>query len=448
MSADRRAAPAFWAVFSICLLTWDGRSRLARAETGGPHDGEAAIVAAIESISPSVVRIEAIRGGGLSNGCGTIIDGGGLVLTCRHVVAEARQIDVILGDGRRARAGLLSADARSDLAVIRMSVSGLKAADWGDADGLSRGRLVIAMGSPAGLVASSQPSAAVGYVMAIGRPDALAFGAEGGERRGVLLQTSALIRRGDSGGPLVDLGGRLVGVVSAVASEGEGGLAAALAIPMGGATRRLVDRLSRGEEIERSDIGVRIGPSRPDGRPVSGPGEANGLIVAGVDPGGPAEQAGLRVGDVILRVDGRTVGSADELEEQVGEARPGSRLAVVVRRDGGELPPLSIVTRRESPSRRPRAVLTEGREWRGARLSPLPESLRRQMAAPGGSLMVVRVAGDSPASRAGLEPGNVIVRVGGRTLDAPETGGALLDEATGEVLVGLASGGTKLVGAR
>jgi serine protease Do len=230
-----------------------------------------------------------------------------------------------------------------------------------------------------------------------------------------------------------------------MASDGTAGLAPALAIPLGGSNRRLVDRLARGEEIERGDIGLRTGPSHLDARPLPGTGDAPGLIVVAVEPGGPAEQAGLRLGDVILRVDGRALGSADELEERVSEAQPGSRLSVVARRDGSELSPLSIVVRRESPSARSRAVVGDGREWRGARLSPLPESLRRQMAVPAGSLMVVRVASDSAASRAGLEPGSVIVRVGGRTLDSPESVGPSIDDAKADVVLGLASGATKLV---
>ncbi len=435
--------------FVLVCITISVRPRSAGAEGGASaRGGDAAVVAAIEAISPSVVRIEAIRGGGVSNGCGTIIDGAGLALTCQHVVAGARQIDIILSDGRRARAELVGGDARSDLAVIRVAVSGLKPAAWGDADGLLRGRMVIALGSPAGVVASSQPSAAVGFVAAIGRPEPSAFGADGSEQRGVLVQTSALVRRGDSGGPLIDLEARLVGVVSAVASDSERGLAPAMATPMTAAMRRIVERLGRGEKIERGDIGIRIGPARAAGpRPPSQIDEA-GAIVVWVDPGGPADQAGLHVGDVIVRVDGHSVGSADGLEEQVSEAEAGSRLAVVVRRDGGELPPLSVVTRRESLSSRPRTTLGEGREWRGARLSPMPDSLRRQMAAPAGSLMVVRVASDSAAARAGLEPGSVIVRVAGRTLDTIESGGPLLDDASGDVMLGLASGGTKLVRAK
>lgn len=406
---------------------------------------DASVVSAVDAASPSVVRIEAIRGGGVSNGCGTIIDGGGLALTCRHVVAGARQIDVILSDGRRARAELVGSDARTDLAVIRLAITGLKAAAMGDAESLARGRMVIAMGSPAGVVASSQPSAAVGFVTAVGRPDPAAFGSDVTERRGALIQTSALVRRGDSGGPLIDLESRLVGVVSAVASEAERGLAPALATPLTSGTRRIVERLSKGESIDRGDIGVRIGPSLPDSRRLPGPMEAAGLIVVEVDVGGPADEAGLRVGDVIRQVDGRVVSQAEALEEQVAETPPGTRLSIVVRRDGAELPAMSVVARRESPASRQRTTLSEGREWRGARLSPLPESLRRQMAVPAGSLMVVRVASDSAAARAGLEPGSVIVRVGGRTLDAMESGGPLLDESRGDVMLGLASGGTKLV---
>lgn len=409
------------------------------------RDCDAAVVAAIESISPAVVRIEAIRAGGVSNGCGTIIAGEGLALTCRHVVAGARQIDVVLSDGRRARAELVGADARTDLAVIRLAVTGLKPAVLGDADGLARGRMVVALGSPAGVVASSQPSAAVGFVTAIGRADPAAFGDKAPEQRGALLQTSALVRRGDSGGPLIDLESRVVGVVSAVASDADRGLAPAMATPLTSGTRRIIDRLAKGEVIERGDIGVRIGPARPDTRGVPGPVAAIGLIVVGVDVGGPAEQAGMRVGDVITQVDGRATTSAEALEEQVAEAAPGTRLSIVVRRDGGEQPPISVVARREAPSAPPRTSLSEGREWRGARLSPLPDSLRRQMAVPAGSLMVVRVASDSAAARAGLEPGSVIVRVGGRTLDALESGGPLLDEARGDVMLGLASGGTKLI---
>jgi len=288
------------------------------------HDAELldaysrAVTAAAARITPSVVNIDVRvprrRGGeARGGGSGFFFTPDGFILTNSHVVSGASHVEVALPDGSRFGATVVGDDPHTDLAVIRVSAPNQTAAELGDSDGILPGQLVVAVGNPYGF----QCTVTAGVVSALGRT----MRARSGRLIDNVIQTDAALNPGNSGGPLVDARGAVIGVNSAVILPAQG-----ICLAIGINTAKFVaSRLIRDGRITRSYIGV-AGQNVPLHRRVVRfydlPRE-HGVLVMSVEPGSPAEHAGLREGDLIIGYAGESVASVDDLHRLLTEEHVG-----------------------------------------------------------------------------------------------------------------------------
>jgi putative serine protease PepD len=273
-----------------------------------------------EKVLPSVVTVRVASRGGMSEGSGFIVSADGHIVTNDHVVTGGTGATVVFNDGSTASAKVVGQDPESDIAVIKVSRTGLRPVEFGDSDALAVGDPVLAVGSPLSLA----NTVTAGIVSALDRT--MQAGEPGGPTRYyAAIQTDAAVNHGNSGGPLVDSAGRVIGVNSTIKSlvaDGQeaGNIGLAFAIPINQAKRITQDIIGTGK-ARRTVIGAQV-----DGT-VSG-----GVRLAAVEPSGPAAGAGLQAGDVLLRLNGRPLTDPTDLIALVRKFAPGSVVTVEYRR--------------------------------------------------------------------------------------------------------------------
>ncbi|MFQ5491682.1 MAG: trypsin-like peptidase domain-containing protein [Phycisphaerae bacterium] len=352
-----------------------------------------------------------------SHGSGAILSHDGFILTNTHVIEGAQAIGVVLHDGREFEAKLVQADQRSDLAVLKIDTAGLRSVKFGDLEDVRQGQWCFAMGNPFGLAnATGQLSVTYGIVAALGQDlsNELNAGIDDDwavRYYGNLIQTSAAINPGNSGGPLFDIDGRMIGVVTAIASSSGVTEGLGFAIPMSELNRRIIETLRKGEAFSYGYLGVQFNQS-PRGTPT----RRRGVRITGLaPPNGPAGRAGLRAADVIVEFSGVPVRDADHFQRLIGGTPAGTTAVVKYLRDGQERSaritldarPVNQVAMGED------ARLAEVRTivWRGATLQEPPPSLLRAagLTDEESGLAVVSVEPNSDADRGGLEAPQMIL---------------------------------------
>ena len=279
-----------------------------------------AVMTVVERVAPSVVRVGDGRGGG----SGVVIAPDGYVLTNAHVVERGDGARVGFADGRIAEARVVGRDPSSDLAVLRVAVDGLVAAELGDSDRLRVGQLVIAIGNPLGF----QSTVTTGVVSALGR----SLNGRDGRLIENVIQTDAALNPGNSGGPLVDTRGRVIGINTAVIAAAQG---ICFAIPSSTATV-VAAALIRDGRVRRAHLGISAAPT-PIGRALAahlGLAVSEGVRVVEVAPGSPADRAGLRAGDILAFLDGSSLPSLSALQRVLSAERIDRRCAAVAIRRG------------------------------------------------------------------------------------------------------------------
>ena len=253
-------------------------------------------------------------------GSGYVVDPSGVIVTNNHVVRDATRIVVSFANGRTLTARVIGADPLTDIAVLKVDAGGsLPFVEFGDSDAVEVGDWVLAAGDPFGLGGT----VTAGIISAKGRE----IGDGPFDR---FLQIDAPINPGNSGGPLFDLQGQVIGMNTAIYSPGGGSVGIGFAIPSN-TVRDIVGELRGGGRIRRGWLGVAI-ESQSD--PAAG---GAGVMVTGVAPGGPASQAGIRAGDVVLAVNGASVDDATALIRAVAALPPGTRVRLAVNRNGARL---------------------------------------------------------------------------------------------------------------
>ena len=282
------------------------------------------VEAVAQRVLPSVVRLLVEGGGAAGEGSGMVLSADGLMLTNNHVVegaADGGSIVAVFQDGSTAPADIVGLDPTSDLAVIRArGVSGLTPIEFGNSDAVRVGQRVVAVGSPLGLGGT----VTAGIISAVDR--AVSVGAESGAAEATVLsalQTDAAINPGNSGGPLTDMQGRVIGINSVIATTGAqgGSIGVGFSIPINQA-RRTAQELEATGTATRAILGVNVNTGDPRG--------VAGAVLGPVVPGGPAEQAGLREGQVITRVEDRIITKGEDLVAAIREYAPGDRVTLVV----------------------------------------------------------------------------------------------------------------------
>jgi S1-C subfamily serine protease len=276
------------------------------------------VVSVAERVVPSVAALRVGSRGRQGAGSAVVLSSDGYLLTSAHVVAGANRGTASFADGRDSGFDLVGRDPLSDLAVLRVSDTGLPQVSLGDADGLRVGQLVVAVGNPNGLAGS----VTAGVVSAVGRSLP-----SGGRLVENVIQTDAALNPGNSGGALVDSRAKLVGVNTALAGIGLG-----LAVPINPTTLDLVATLMRDGRVRRAYLGV-VGGGRPLARRRAGEiGQQRGVGVIEVASGSPAERAGLQPTDTILAVDSTPTEDAGDLQRIMRADAIGRKLHLKVLR--------------------------------------------------------------------------------------------------------------------
>ncbi|MCC5786643.1 MAG: Do family serine endopeptidase [Phycisphaerales bacterium] len=340
------------------------------------------------------------RGGG----SGFIVSEEGHILTNNHVIQDASEITVRLNDGTTRSATLVGADPQSDLAVIKIDTEGLSAlvpARFADSDAIRVGQWVVAAGDPFGLTSTIT----AGVISATGR-----------SRIGLIdyedfIQTDAAINPGNSGGPLVNLRGEVVGVNTAIASRTGGFMGIGFAIPSNMAEMVMRELIDQGV-VTRGWLGVSLQDLTPELARTFGF-EGKGTLIGDVLDDGPAQQAGLQSGDIIVRFDGREIETMEDLRTRVARTAPGTAVPVEVFRDG-ETVTISV----ELGTRETEQVAAAPRQATEPQIDrELGFSLRAAQSGQG--VTVTGVEPGSPAQRQGFAAGDTILRVGDTEVNSP-----------------------------
>jgi len=351
-----------------------------------------------------------------SLGSGFIISADGYVLTNAHVIESADEITVKLNDKREFKAKLIGTDRKTDVALLKIDATGLPSVRIGDPSKLRVGEWVVAIGSPFGF----ENTVTAGIVSAKGRnlPQ---------ENFVPFIQTDVAVNPGNSGGPLFNLRGEVVGINSQIYSRTGGFMGLSFAIPIDVAMD-IQQQLRASGKVSRGRIGVGIQPVTKEMAESFGLPKPTGALVNAVEAGSPAEKAGIQVSDVILRFDGKPIGSADELVRMVGNSKPGAKAQLQVWRAKatrdltvtiGEMPDertaATRTPRRGAPGKPAPEAATLSKL--GMTLTDLREEQLKELKVSGG-VLVEDASGI--AARAGIRRGDVIVAVNNQSIKSVE----------------------------
>lgn len=336
-------------------------------------------------------------------GSGVIIDAEqGLIVSNSHVVQNAESIVVTLADRRQYEAEVIGSDPPTDIALLRIDADNLSELELGNSDDLDVGDFVVAIGNPFGL----GQTATAGIVSALGRSG---INVEGYED---FIQTDASINPGNSGGALVGLDGTLKGINTAILSPAGGNIGIGFAIPSN-MVRQVVAHLLEYGEVQRGRVGIGIQDVLPGLSEALELSVDSGALVSEVEPGSPAEQAGIEVGDVIIAVNGEEVATASELRNAIGLVRLGETVTLTYVRDGQTMDVDVVVGPAEQTSAAPQTDPADEDEslrgLDGAELVTLDPSDPRFEGSSG--VLVASVRPNSAAARNGLRPNDIISAV-------------------------------------
>ncbi len=342
-------------------------------------------------------------------GSGFIISDDGYILTNNHVVAKSNGIFVTLTSGKEYTAKIIGTDPRTDVALIKIDAKDLPALPIGDSTQVKKGQWVLAIGSPFGL----DSTVTSGIISAINREtgDYLPF-----------IQTDVAVNPGNSGGPLINLAGQAIGINSQIVSQSGGFMGISLAIPID-EVMRVVEQLKAHGKVTRGRIGVQIGGVSDDVAQAIGLDKSQGAFVSNVEKDGPADKAGVRSGDVILKFDGKDIKHMTDLPRIVGATKPGSTAPMEVWRKGKKVNLKVVVD--EIPSEDTATASAKGAEEPkiapadalGLKVKPAPEAAAAELGIKGGVQVVMA---EGPAATAGLAEGDIIVTINDTDITSPE----------------------------
>jgi len=345
-------------------------------------------------------------------GSGVIIDAkNGYIITNNHVVEDVDEITVRLLDKSEYKASIIGKDPKSDLAVIKIKAKGLADLQLGDSDNLRVGEWVIAVGSP--FSANLSHTVTAGIVSAKGRGNIIQ-----GDIYEDFIQTDAAINPGNSGGALLNSSGDLIGINTAIYSNGyfdRGNKGVGFAIPSNMVKKVMSDLIAYGEVV-RSYIGVQIQPINDTAAKALDLKTRSGALVANVIEDGPADKAGIETGDVIVEFDGMMIKSVDHLRNNVSVSKPNNFYNLGVIRDGRKKSFKIKLEKMPNDDKLALNVQTENSNELGIEVSNLNRLNRQEFGinSQDAGIVVTRVLSDSPSAEAGIQAGDLITRVGSR----------------------------------
>lgn len=326
-------------------------------------------------------------------GSGVIFDADkGLIITNAHVVKHSKSIVVTLKDGRRYLAKLIAKDDDYDIAILHINATHLVSLPFANSDDVKVGDFVTAIGSPYGL----SQTVTSGVVSAVNRSHPQIEGYQS------FIQTDAPINPGNSGGALVNMQGQLIGINTAMVAPTDGSIGLGFSIPSN-MVQAVVEQLLKYGKVERGVLGVLVQNITPSLSEAMNLGETKGALVSEVLPGTPAETAGIKVQDVITKIDAHVIASADQLRNTLGLIRPSTTIALTIMRDHQVIILKAVVGDPKKIEEKKTPYFS------GVRMQELNELEKDGTHATG--LLVTGVSENSEGAIAGLVPGDVIVDI-------------------------------------
>jgi serine protease Do len=413
------------------LLVWSGNVATGAAgqsdrSASSAHDLQAQVKGTAAKVLPAVVNIsstvvvrdQAFSDEGLpfgllpegpprrqyGQGSGVVVTPDGYIVTNHHVVGDAPDVEVLLADRRQFKGRVVATDPKTDVAVVKIDAAGLPTVPWGDSSRLAVGDFVLAIGNPLGL----NQTVTFGIVSAVGRADVGVADLED------FIQMDAPINPGNSGGALVNIKGELVGINTAIASPTGGSVGVGFAIPSNMA-RAAMQSLIKTGRVSRGFLGASTQDVTPPLGKLFHLPDVKGAIITDLIPGGSAEKAGLKRGDVVVRFDGKDVLDSGRLRNWIAGAPIGSKHKLEIVRDGKPAPMELVI--QEAPRervKRAQAARTAQLEHPlgGLLVEQVTPAVGRQLGL--GSItgvVVSAVEEGSLAEAAGLSPGDLILEV-------------------------------------
>lgn len=339
-------------------------------------------------------------------GTGVLVSRDGYILTNNHVVAGADEVKVRLSDKREFDAEVIGADKPTDLAVLKINAKNLVAAPLGDSTALEVGDWVLAVGSPFGL----DQTVTAGIVSAVGRANVGIADYED------FIQTDAAINPGNSGGPLVNLRGEVVGINTAIASRSGGNMGVGFAIPAAMAKSVMAKLIDHGR-VERGYLGAVIQDLNKDLAASFGFKGTQGVLIGDVVEGGPADNADLRSGDIVLEINGRPLKDANHLRHTVAAITPGEQARLKVFRNGKEITVKVEIGRLQAAAQVARGGAVNSELGMTVRNLTPELAARFGLKADVRGALVASVSPDGSAAAAGIRPGDLVVSINSHAVE-------------------------------
>ena len=367
------------------------------------------------------------RGPGMATGSGVIISQDGYIVTNNHVIDNANKIEVTMNDKRTYVAELIGTDKTTDLALLKIEAKNLFFMSFGNSDETKVGQWVVAVGNPMNLTST----VTAGIISAKGRSIDLLRSQDNQYAIENFIQTDAAINPGNSGGALVNTKGELIGINTAIASQTGSYTGYGFAVPVN-LVKKVMDDLLKFGKVQRGVLGVSIQEITQELANKEGLSELKGVMVQDVTEGGAALKAGIKKGDVILKVNDIEINSVSNLQEAVGKFRPGDKLNITINRKGDIKEITAILKGLDGKETISMADKNESNSVKGLTITALSKEEKAQLGINNG--VKVDKIGAGPF-KGKLPNGFVITKIDKQSISSPQQAKALLEKAEGALLI-------------